>query len=468
MNDKELTRLIILGAGASVECGVYPLGSEFINFAKIVRSFCNIGSNNQEFSVQLVEALSNHLDQSYPKIRNKIKSFIPKTIKNLVESSHASIDSHIVYVRNDEERNFLKSLILSIILSCTAYSSLQKSFDNNWYSEIAKLIFPTLASNSDSAKRLKEIEKKIATLQIVTFNYDVSLELYLLDRLQDFFGKESIDLQAKDEPYSKHALRKIMEKIHHVYGQIYNCDEVFLTHQQMNSLGSVKDSPECLWQQDFDRWEGGRRPKLSRASGFDNLTNNRELSNEKHHHRGIFCYLVLKYAILIDSTNLKPKIGNKELSHDRIMVIKEDERSSKIEKDLKDKINNNEKPWDLFYILGYGFDQDNNKLLGLKEINWKRGCFVTNYEKNKKLERVIYNELSREKFYEDFIVAPEEKRTSGDEDYFNPNDKIEYLIPLISNSSVKNALNNEFSLLEESEPLVIKTNLTPYLEMRNK
>ncbi len=401
MSDKELTRLIILGAGASVECGVYPLGYELIDVAKIVRSFCTFNSRYQKFSNQTVETLANH----FPEIRDKIKSFVPKAIKNLVESSHASIDSHIMYVRNDEERNFLKSLILSIILSCTAYSNLQKSFDNNWYSEIAKLIFPTLASNSDSAKRLKEIEKKIATLQIVTFNYDVSLELYLLDRLQDFFGKESIDLQAKDEPYSKQALRKIMEKIHHVYGQIYDCDEIFLTHQQMNSSSSDKDSPECLWQVDLEQWEGGSR-KRQQAHSFKDLINHKH-SNDEHEHRRIFCLLVLKYALLIDSTNLNPKIGDKELFHDRIMVIKEDERSLKIEKALKDKINNNGEPWDLVYILGYGFDQDNNKLLGLKEINWTRGCFVTNFGNNKKLDRIIYNELSRGKFYEDFIVAPE-------------------------------------------------------------
>lgn len=447
MSNKELTRLIILGAGASVECGVYPLGYELIDVAKIVRSFCTVNSHDQKFSNKLVETLANRLAQSYPEIRDKIKSFVPKTIKNLVESSHASIDSHIMYVRNDEERNFLKSLILSIILSCTAYSNLQKSFDNNWYSEIAKLIFPTLASNADSAKRLKEIEKKIATLQIVTFNYDVSLELYLLDRLQDFFGKEPTNPQTEDELYSKQALRKIMDKIHHVYGRIYDCDEIFLTHQQMNSLGSDKDSPECLWQKDLAKWEGNH--KRQQAPSFKDLINN-EYSNDEHAHRRIFCYLVLEYALLIDSTNLNLKISDKELSHDRIMVIKEDERSQKIEEVLKDKINNNEKSWDLVYILGYGFDQDNNKLLSFDKIkNYKRGCFITNYNSNKKLERLILDEILS--------------------CHFNMLNDQNYKIPLISNETVSQALKEDFSLLENPKsPLKIKTDLSPFLAMRNK
>jgi hypothetical protein len=125
-----------------------------------------------------------------------------------------------------------------------------------------------------------------------------------------------------------------------------------------------------------------------------------------------------------------------------------------------EKISNGGVNWDLVYILGYGFDQDNNGLLGFDKIrNYKRGCFVTNYAKNKdevnqRLQRLILDELSS-------IKA--ERRGLGD--ILVPSDQ--FIIPYISHKSVSQALKEDFSLLENpNSPLVIQTNLTPYLELK--
>ncbi len=445
-----------------MECGVYPTGYDLIKVAEEVLSLCRI-SLNEKFENDLVEKfVSSHKEEDF---RSEINEVVRGALKNLIESSHTSIDSHIVYVKNEKERNFLKSLILSIILSCTAYSDLKKTFNNNWYPEIAKLIFPTLSKDASNEDRLNGIEKKLTKLQIVTFNYDVSLEMYLLDRLQDFFGKESIDPKAQNGPYSKIALGKIMEKIYHVYGQIYDCDEVFSVYQIRNYV--FKDgenfgeqferqnkSSDFLWRSeltDLCRYNYG----IIAANSWNNLMEG-SFSHQKH----IFYYLVLKYALLINSRESRPKIGDKELTHERIKVIKEDERSSEIEEELMEKISNGGVNWDLVYILGYGFDQDNNGLLGFDKIrNYKRGCFVTNYAKNKdevnqRLQRLILDELSS-------IKA--ERRGLGD--ILVPSDQ--FIIPYISHKSVSQALKEDFSLLENpNSPLVIQTNLTPYLELK--
>ena len=115
----------------------------------------------------------------------------------------------------------------------------------------------------------------------------------------------------------------------------------------------------------------------------------------------------------------------------------------------------NDESLENIYILGYGFDPANNKLINLRNIKWRKGCFVTNFEGNKRSERIIYNELSR-------LVRENIFGSAVGRDY-----KREFRIPLISKESVKGAL-GAFSLLEELEvpDMVIRTDLTPYVAMQ--
>ena len=193
MSDKELTRLIILGAGASVDCGVYPTGAELVEFAKKVLDW----SENDKTD-----------------IAKKTKPYL----QNLIDSGHSSIDSHIAYIKDESEQKFLKSFIITTILACTAYSEISGKFGNNWYSEIVKLVFPTLANKATSQDRLEGVRERLENLQIITFNYDISLELYLRKAVKCFFGELNED--------AKKAFEEISRKIHHVYGAVAYTDEI--------------------------------------------------------------------------------------------------------------------------------------------------------------------------------------------------------------------------------------------------
>ncbi len=82
---------------------------------------------------------------------------------------------------------------------------------------------------------------------------------------------------------------------------------------------------------------------------------------------------------------------------------------------------------DYLYILGFGFDPLNIEKIGLKKDVWKKNCFVTNFSDNQKIKRIALNTLAR---------------SSGGNDW---------LIPIISKSTIKKALEADFSLVEESQ-----------------
>ena len=134
---------------------------------------------------------------------------------------------------------------------------------------------------------------------------------------------------------------------------------------------------------------------------------------------------------------------------------------AKREKKISSITQNN---WDVIYILGYGFDETNNEALGLKNIKYQKGCFVTNYASdeskiNQRLERLILDELLSRNYGR---VGNPIIRKVGD-----PLGAKKYFVPLISHKSVSHALKEEFSLLENPDsPLIIETNLTPYLELK--
>jgi hypothetical protein len=119
MSKSELTRLIILGAGAIVDVGVYPTGAQFIEVAEKLISTCDS---------ELLRNWTNQDECKKQGVESYIKNDIKKYLNNLIRSNHASIDSHISYIKNPAEQNFLKSLIISIILASTAYSELAGSF----------------------------------------------------------------------------------------------------------------------------------------------------------------------------------------------------------------------------------------------------------------------------------------------------------------------------------------------------
>ena len=463
MSNEKLTKLFILGAGASVECGFYPTGAEFI---ETVRQIVDANKEDQKFKDS----------QHY------------KYMQNLLLSNATSIDAHISYIDNENERNFLKALIVSIILASTTYSFLRRGFDSSWYHEFAKLVFPTVSSDKDDKKRLEEIEENLKFLQVITFNYDISLELYLLERAKHFFKNSNDDQNLKE------FLQKLLPKIYHVYGKVVKDEqEILCINKQIQGFDNSFSAAMNIWKNDFfftasskvmvkncgsrkideiqpktecwvSRDEAEKLMRMYPNEVIDIKRSFYEFTDEVYftsfreflkscktesecqqweiYHKATLLNLILNHALLIQN---EVEILN------GIKVINGDRNGNKDEN--LDKITL-EQDWNIIYVFGYGFDRLNNERLKLRQpdqgrfLRWNKGCFVTNYGNKPKIARKIYEELSR---------------GNG-----NASTRQEWQIPEITTKSVSESLLNYFDLFEKpSRPRWIKTSapgVEPYYE----
>ncbi len=355
----------------------------------------------------------------------------------MIESHPTSIDAYIAGISNTGERYRIKSLIASTIITSTILSSTrQEIFDKNWYFSVWQLIEENLRKFETGDDKIAAL-KKLTHIRIITFNYDVSLEIFLWQRVKANFAeyekaKESFKIIAT-------------EMIHHVYGQITTWEEIIAISEGglVETLGSIfLEYRESL----------ASIPENSMRNISDLLVSVSQMKSK---------FLCAIYNIMV--SNLGGNFVN------RINVIADKDRigvSKELTEIVREDVN-----WDMVYILGYGFDSINNQRINLKKINWQKGCFVTNYDGNKKIERVIYEELGREIFYLEYLVDHANKTSADHPDYVNPNKDLEYRIPLISSSdaTVKKALDDEFSLIEKiDKPLTIRTDRNLWLALKNR
>lgn len=424
--EQEKTRLIILGAGASVDCGFYPTGAQLIELAKKVISFCD--------DLKDIEHLQNF-------ITIKAKPYL----QNLIDSNHSSIDSHISYIQNEDEQKFLKSFILSSIIACTAYSDLIGNFDKSAqdaFEAICNKIFHVYGSASSAL----DLTEKTTLKKEEEFDFN-----YYVKSWKQYYKKRA----------SKYCLLK------------NNGKSTNRSSSGRHEVGEIKryvrDSEEhkTLLTYDFEEGNDEDFPELDRNekaffSSFDIF-----LKHEKNYQTDCFIYLIIDDSLSL----LSKKANDNNLSINRIKVIGEER--GKVQKEIDiilDKNVSAPEPlintfnFNYIYILGYGFDTQNNKVIKLQDIGWKDGCFVTNYGDNEKIERIIYEELSQEIKYDFYLCDPKDDEYSRD--YINDSEYKEFAVPILSNKTVKGSLDNKFSLIEETSPIKIKTNLTPYLEMK--
>jgi hypothetical protein len=470
MSNEKLTKLFILGAGASVECGFYPTGAEFI---EVARQIVASKKGDREF-------------ENSPHY---------KYMQNLLLSNATSIDAHISYIDNENERNFLKALIISIILASTTYSFLRKDFYRSWYHEFAKLVFPTVSSDKDDRKRLEEIEENLKYLQVVTFNYDISLELYLLERARHFFKKSSDEIL-------KQFLQKLLPKIYHVYGKVVKDEnDLLCITKEIRGADDSFSSLMNIWKHHFFDKASSEVLVINNNGGTvgtaaGEIKSNQELKIPRTEFEKLKMYSYIQFrpqsfsefrdedyflsfrAFLesgkISENGIKKEVQQWEVYHKKTLLELILDRALHItDKDILGQIkvigadrNKDEaldkitidQDWNIVYVLGYGFDRLNNERLKLKQpdqgnfLRWNRGCFVTNYGNKAKLARKIYEELSR---------------GNG-----NANARHEWQIPEITAESVSESLLNHFDLFEKPlRPKWITTSARgerPFLYQNNK
>jgi len=306
-------------------------------------------------------------------------------IRDIENSCAVSIDFYTSRIRNKNRQKISEALVGAII------NSFEFDRATTWYGHLLQIFFPESFDFQSSEKKLKSIKDKVKAVRIITFNYDLSLEKYLYS-----FLKNNIFYEEKDVKFLEEAKKAVFSRIEHVYGSI---DERF----------------KC-------ELEDKKQFRLIKYDGI----RSRQIIKQNNHNS----------TLEFNDAALRDACQNQEKYCQNIRLI-EDKRSD-------EKLKLEVSKCDYLYILGFGFDPENIKRIGLNSSTWKKGCFVTNFGDNKKIKRIALSVLSNKKI-------------------------LSCRVPIISKLSVKEALEKDFSLseqtLSEIIPLTANGSISPYFEM---
>ena len=180
--------VLVLGAGASISYG-FPSGLQLK--AKICREI-----SNRQGSI-----IFNDLKQF--KDENHVQDFY----KNLLMSSEMSIDAFLEH--NKKYSEIGRRSIANILLRKEMHAELYENWINKWLDPTNKdkhwyqLLFSKLNAPLDKFEHNK--------LKIITFNYDRSLEYFLLESMKAKYSEQENDI-----------IRKKLNAIplRHIYGQL--------------------------------------------------------------------------------------------------------------------------------------------------------------------------------------------------------------------------------------------------------
>jgi len=200
-------KVLVLGAGASIAMG-YPVGKELRN--QIITSdttFHNSGEN-----IHSLFSLEGNQREFFLEFR---------------KSQMASIDAFLA--RRPEFSEIGKKVIAAVLLSCENSNKLHTNeHEDNWYS----YFFNKKAANSWG-------ELDFSEFSVLTFNYDRSLEQYLLSAICSSYGKSE-----------KEALEKLSTlKIIHVYGSLGGAlpnQEKYYPYGKKITKERIEDAASCL------------------------------------------------------------------------------------------------------------------------------------------------------------------------------------------------------------------------------
>lgn len=195
--------VFVLGAGASYNFG-YPLGKKL---KEIISK--NFDPDNSENAIELFKGLGFSEDELLS-FRNQLRLSAAPSIDTFLEP------------RGEDERYLGKLAIAYALIPCEKTDTL---FDDNyWYITLLNKLKPTF----------NDFEKnKIA---FITFNYDRSLEHFLMTALQNQFNKSEQEVAEK--------LRKI--PIVHLYGKLGMLPWETIKPEEYSREYNPKISPHLL------------------------------------------------------------------------------------------------------------------------------------------------------------------------------------------------------------------------------
>ncbi|MBI2791140.1 MAG: hypothetical protein HYX61_04200 [Gammaproteobacteria bacterium] len=240
--------LLILGAGASFPYG-YPLGKKLIN--------CILGDMNDEILIPMVAKTASYsIECEFSKIKPIFSHIVESGLSKrypLVQERDETYTSRELRDKNQRLLRFVKMKIIKIDMFKKLHDALIDfdpisidAFlrDNPSHAEAGKIMIIysllkreqqdkfTLQKNSDNWYSLflndlisecSDDPNKLLLnqIRITTFNYDLSLDFYLqskLNKVEVFSKKEN------NTTLSEQFLKNL--KIKHVYGKMYNLDEI--------------------------------------------------------------------------------------------------------------------------------------------------------------------------------------------------------------------------------------------------
>lgn len=241
--------VIVLGAGASRDVG-FPLGEGLID---------NIINNHQ--SEKHADAVARILHNSKTYIRqNNLMECLPSSVTDILSNSNAdlilnqpsdftswtgllhhpaSIDQFIYY-----RKDFSLIAKLNILLALSKFEKTEifdsvnlapQNYEN--FFGVNKTWYRNLFNNIiDSSPDLNGLLRILSEIHFITFNYDRSLEFYLLKSIKAIFPNSNV--KEKDLP------------ITHVYGKLGNLDQEERNHLPFRTLNpnsivnqSIQDAP---------------------------------------------------------------------------------------------------------------------------------------------------------------------------------------------------------------------------------
>ena len=399
-NDSQVLRQIVLGAGAS---SGYPLGSDLLRIIAEISKFFNSTIPTELITKLKSIKLENHEKELITDAEDfliKVKNFA----ENLKKSCATSIDFFTTRIADKKMQIIAKSLIGAVL------KQYKTDLNDTWYGDLLPLFFPEDVVFKKPEEKLEMIIELSKKIRIITFNYDLSLEKFLYEFLKNnvFVSGEEVQLES--------AKRIIFQTIKHVYGSIddpFSCDFDLI---EKGGVGDLRRFHANYKETDLERND----PELMNDIDIDRISN-----------------------------ALRDAFENQEVYNKNIKLM-ENERRTEIENSEYKLIK-----CAYLYVLGFGFDPINIERIGMKPEVWGRyfdnknygyGCFVTNYDDNKKVERLLLNNLVER---------------------LNNN----YHVPIISKLKIKYALKNDFSLIEtaknyETITMSINSQTSPFFALK--